>query len=113
MEIKIEPRDGYHLARLSGELRATDAEVIERDLHPLIAPRETTTVLELSGVTSVDSGGLSQMISLTTHARLTESRVILVGPTPFVAGVFEVTKLDKWFEIVGDLAAAESLVRGS
>lgn len=113
MEIKTTSKGSYHLVTCSGELRATDGETIEERLHPLIAPRESSMVLDMSGVMSVDSGGLSQLIGLTTHARLSESRVVLVSPTSFVAGVFEVTKLDSWFEIAGDVAEAERLLAGN
>ena len=111
MDIEIQAHDGYHLAKLSGELGAADTDVLSQELHALIAPRETVLVVDLADLKTIDSSGLSQLISLTTHARLSESRVILVGPSSFVAGVFEMTRLDRWFEIVANFAEAEQLFR--
>jgi anti-anti-sigma factor len=62
--------------------------------------------VDLSGVTAIDSSGLNQLISLATHARMCGSQLVLFGPTPFVAGVLEITKLDKWFDVAEDEPAA-------
>ena len=113
MEITIEQCDGYKLVRMDGELRREAGEEIEEQLHPVIAPKNSAMAIDLSGVTTIDSSGLSQLISLATHARMCESRVVLFGPTAFVAGVFEVTRLDSWFDIAADRTEAEKLLKNS
>ena len=109
MKIEIEHQDaGYKLVRLIGELRREATAKIEDELHPLIAPKGTALIINLSELETVDSSGLSQLVGLATHARLSESKVVLFGATPFVAGVFEVTRLDKWFDMAADLTDAEN-----
>ena len=108
MDIDIEQQAaGLHVVRFSGELSGHDNQTIQKSLHPLIAPRDTAMIVDLAQLTAIDSGGLSQLISLTTHARLSHSRVILVGPTPFVAGILKMTKLDGWFDMADDIADAK------
>lgn len=107
LQISIEPRAEYHLVRLAGELRAEQEQRITEDLHPLIAQAGSAMVVELSEVSWVDSGGLSLLINLVTHSRLSQSRVVLVNPGKFVAGVLEVTQLDKWFNIAESIEEAE------
>ena len=58
----------------------------------------------------IDSSGLAALISVVTHARLSRARVVLLAPSPFVAGVFGVTNLDRWFEICADLDEAARLL---
>ena len=107
MDIDVQsPRDGCWLVRLRGDLRDESGPVLQQELHPLLGERDAAMVVDLSAVPMVDSRGLSQLISLATHARLSRSRVVLVSPTPFVAGVFKMTKLDEWFEISADVTAA-------
>jgi anti-anti-sigma factor len=113
MDITIEHVDGIELVRMSGELRREAGEVIEEQLHPLIAPKHAAMAIDLSGVDAIDSSGLSQLISLATHARMCESQVVLFAPTAFVAGVFEVTRLDSWFDIAADQQAATQLLKQS
>jgi anti-sigma B factor antagonist len=111
LQISIEPRPGYQLVRLSGELRAEQEQRITEELHPLIAESGAAMVLDLSQVGWVDSGGLSLLINLVTHSRLSQSRVILVNPGKFVAGVLEVTQLDKWFNIADNIEEAENKLK--
>lgn len=87
------------MVRFTGELRAECATAISEQLHPLVSESGAMLVVDLSKLTWIDSGGLSHLINLVTHARLAGSRVILVQPAKYVAGVLEVTQLDKWFEI--------------
>ncbi|HRX87519.1 MAG TPA: STAS domain-containing protein [Phycisphaerae bacterium] len=113
MEITIEQQDGkYTLVRLKGELRREASRRIEEELHPLIGADAPPVVVDLAGLEAIDSTGLSQLIGLATHARMSRSQVVLFGPTPFVAGVFEVTHLDKWFDIAEDLPGAEAQLGG-
>ena len=67
---------------------------------------ESKLAIELTGMTNINSLGLSELINVVIRARLSRSRVVLVSPSQFVRGVFEVTRLDRWFEIVDDLDAA-------
>ncbi len=114
MDIDIRQTDaGHHWVRFFGELRGADGTTIEQKLHPLIAERDRAMIIDLSEMPSIDSCGLSQLISLTTHARLSQSQVILVGPTPFVAGVFRKTELDKWFDMATDVEEAGRRLAGS
>ncbi len=107
MEIEIEGiSSGNHLVRCAGEFRADDGVSMHDELHPLIAEAGTGLVVDLSGVSWIDSGGLSHLISLVTHSRLSKSRVVLAAPSPFVAGVLEVTGLDSWFEVAEDADSA-------
>ena len=112
MEIDVQSGDdGCWLIRLRGDLRSEAGPAIEQELHPLLGERGAALVVDLSEMPSVDSGGLSHLISLATHARLSQSRVILVNPTPFVAGVFNMTKLDTWFDLAEDAAEARRRLR--
>jgi anti-anti-sigma factor len=85
--------------------------MLEEKLHPLIAEKGSAMVIDLTGMPTVDSSGLSQLIGLATHARLSESRVVLFGPTAFVAGLFELTRLNTWFDIAADEAGAVAMLR--
>jgi anti-anti-sigma factor len=103
MELNIDTSAPFTVARVNGSLGVDDeAELIER-LQPLVADRRAKLAIVLSAVTTIDSSGLGALIGLVTRARMREGRVILVAPAPFVQGVMEVTQLDKWFEICGDL----------
>ncbi len=111
MEIDVQNNSDYQLVRLTGELRSEAMARITEELHPLIGERGAAMVVDLSEVPMIDSSGLSSLIGLATHARLSKSRVVLTGATPFVSGVFNMTQLDKWFEITETVYDAEKMLR--
>ena len=106
MELRIDNTGPYPVARLWGEIRSEDAPTFVEEIHPLVAQSDSKLAIDLSGVSFLDSTGLASLINVVTRARLASGRTILVSPTPFVAGVFEVTNLDQWFEIAGNLDEA-------
>jgi anti-anti-sigma factor len=111
MEIGVEQsRPGVHLVTFRGELDTAQGEAVREKLHPLVGERGSAIIIDLSKVPTMDSAGLNHLIGVATHARLSGSRVILVSPTPFVAGLFEMTKLDTWIEVSPNLRDAEARV---
>lgn len=106
MKLSIDRSGPIPVAVLEGEWRPTREENIELQLHPLVAEAGARLIIDLSRLDMIGSSGLSALISVVTHARLARSRVILVAPSPFVAGVLETTNLDTWFEICADREAA-------
>ena len=106
MEIIIDTSKPFGAVQLKGRLGVGDAQWLMEELEPLMRGRETKLAIGLAEVTSIDSGGLSCLINVVTRARLSEGRVILVGPAKFVEGVLEVTQLDRWFEICPDFEEA-------
>lgn len=111
MKLTIDKSGAFPVATMVGEWRATDGDDFCDELHPLAAQAGAKLAIDLSGLEMVDSSGLSTLISVVTHARLCNARVVLVAPSGFVAGVLEVTNLDSWFEVCEDLDHAARLLR--
>jgi len=100
-------RDGQVVRiTLAGELNSAHADSVTEELHPLVSVPDARVVVDLSGLTLIDSSGLSALINLVTRGRLSTADVVLVGPTPFVRSVFEVARLDTFFEIFPTVEAA-------
>ncbi len=112
MVLTVDQSGMIPIARVVGEWRGTDGQESLEDLHPLVSEGGAKLIIDLSGLKLIDSSGLAALISVVTHARLCRARVVLVGPTPFVAGVFEVSRLDRWFEICKNEGAAFKLLEG-
>ncbi len=112
MQITISPNVGFELAALAGEFSGSDAQAMADDLQPLVASAGARLAIDLSGLQQINSAGLSELISVVTRARLCGAHVVLVAPSPFVKQVFDLTRLDNWFEIVDDVADASRALRG-
>ena len=106
MDMKIDSSGDIRVARLSGDLELGEEAVLAEKLQPLVSEADSKLAIELTGMTNINSLGLSELINVVIRARLSRSRVVLVSPSKFVRGVFEVTRLNRWFDIVDDLDAA-------
>lgn len=110
MDIELDTGGPFPIARLSGSIGLEDKSSFLERMHELLAERHPKVAIDLSEVDTIDSSGLSSLIEIVTRSRLNEGRVILIGPTPFVRSVLEVTQLHRWFEICEDLEQAKLLL---
>ncbi len=65
-----------------------------------------TVVVDLSGVSSVDSAGIGEFALLQTSAQRESVNLKYAGPTPFVSSLLELTNLDSVLEIHPTIDAA-------
>ena len=63
-------------------------------------------VLDLSGVSSIDSAGMGELAFLHTWARSQNADLKCAGPTPFVRDLLDLTNLDSVLEIYPSLCEA-------
>ncbi len=109
MELNVSHEDGYVLACTSGVIDESARELFRENLHPLVGQAGTKVVLDLSGSERIDSMGIGQLVSLTTHANTNSSRVVLAACQPFVAIVLSRSKLDRFFDMADTVAEAIGL----
>ena len=57
----------------------------------------------------INSSGLSHLVMLVTNANTNSSRVVLAAPSPFLAVVFNRSKLEQFFEVAETMAEAIGL----
>lgn len=106
MNLNVCHEDGYVLATTTGPIDESAEDVFRNQLHPLVARRGTRLILDLSGSRRINSTGISRLVLLVTDANTNNSRVIFAAPSSFVDGVFRVSHLDRFFEIVESVVDA-------
>lgn len=100
MEIKIASDGRIRIAELKGDFDIGDEAKLAEQLQPLVVEPNSRVLVEMSQLKQINSLGLSELINAVVRARMNKSKLVLAAPTPFVMGVFEVTRLNNWFEIV-------------
>ncbi|MBI1827517.1 MAG: STAS domain-containing protein [Planctomycetes bacterium] len=108
MGIEVERKGSVATAKLNGVLNAETADATSNALAEIAFEPDARVIIDLSGLHYLDSSGLSVLIHTVTRSRMSGGRVLLLSPTPFVRGIFDVTRLNTFFEIVDDAAAAEA-----
>ena len=87
-------RDG--MLALSGELDVITAPDLARQLDELAAEACPRVLLELSGLTFVDSAGVSVLVKAKHEAEANGRRLTLRDPTEQVRQVFSIVGLADW-----------------
>jgi anti-sigma B factor antagonist len=88
--------DGAVVLALSGELDVITAPDLAQELDALAAEACPRVLLELSGLSFVDSAGVSVLVKARHTAEATGRRLILRNPTEQVHQVFSVLGLASW-----------------
>lgn len=87
----------------TGHLNATNAATLQQQLVEVVSAEESCSLLiDMSKVESLDSTGLMALVSTLTLAQRLDKRFTLTGVSPSVRIVFELTQLDRVFEIFDD-----------
>ena len=89
---------------LAGEFDIAGAAAVERELQRIEQDPPATVVLDLRGLSFMDSTALRIIIAADARAREQSRRLVLVrGPDP-VHRILRMTRLDERLEIVDDPA---------
>ena len=100
------PGEGCVTLRVSGELDMHTASTLRDAALEALRQHGTTMRLDLRDVSFMDSTGLEVLLATRRRTELEGGSLTLVGPTPAVLRVLEVTGLDKLFIIAADDSGA-------
>jgi anti-anti-sigma factor len=95
--------DGIDVLTLNGELDLASAPVLEKQLRA-IDGRDARIVVDLSGCGFIDSTGLTVIVEAASREG---HSIALVGPTPQVRRVFEITAVETLVPLFETMAEAE------
>jgi anti-sigma B factor antagonist len=97
-----------------GRIVFGEESAILRDTLKKLIPQHHRIVLNLSGVSYIDSGGLGTLVALYTTAGNSGGALKLAGLTQRVGDLLQVTKLVTVFEVYeNEKQAAESFEKGA
>jgi anti-sigma B factor antagonist len=90
----------------SGALNAVSAPTFRAHLNAIVSEGRSELVVDLSGVSFMDSSGLAALVSGLKTARSTGGTLKLAGPQAQARLVFELTLMDQVFQIYESVEAA-------
>jgi anti-sigma B factor antagonist len=93
-----------------GHINAANAETLKQQLTETVSAKDSASLfVDMTRVESLDSHGLMAFISALTLAQRMNKRFGLFGISPAVQIVFELTQLDRVFEIFDHSPELEAL----
>lgn len=107
-DFQIEQRAGSTppVIAVSGEIDVATAPQLRETLHAAIAEGQATIVLDLLGVTFLDSTALGVLVGARKRCREAGGDLHVVVADPRIVKIFEITGLTSVFSIVDSLDAA-------
>ncbi len=100
--------DGVAMIRLRGEADLHAVPSLRDVLRAALAAEPTALVVDLTGVTFIDSMMLGALLSATRRARENATVLRIAADHPHVRRIFEVTLLDQVMELFPTVEAALS-----
>ena len=116
MNLKIEKRrvDGVTIVSCQGRIMFGDEANALRDFLKQVLTETPRLVLNLSGVTYIDSGGLGTLVGVYSSARGAGADIKLTGLGQRLRDVLQITKLATVFEVFdSEQEALTALGRGA
>lgn len=104
LETRLEPP--FLIARFTGEIDLRSAPGFHAQLQEAVEAAPQRLILDLSAVRYMDSAAVGAVVDIKRRLDRAKKSLVLVGLQPRVRSIFEITKLDRFFNIVGDLAEA-------
>jgi len=106
LEFETRERDDHVHLVLRGELDLSTTEKVDTELRRVEESYPPVVVLDLSGLTFLDSTGLRLIVTADQRARQSDRRLTIVKGPATVQRVFSITKLDERLDMVDDAADA-------
>ncbi len=108
MEIAVRREPSFLIVDLAGEIDVNAVSRIRDTLGDLTKTRSPQILVNLSRATYIDSSGLGILMAARKDTLQGGGRFVLCGMIKDVRMVFDLTRLDKFFDIYDDEQTARS-----
>ena len=94
-----EVRGNVLVLSLKGNLDAITVPELKPEIDNIVSERKTAVVVDLSGLTLIDSSGVGAIVSLFKRVRALSGDVKVAGVTAQPKKIFRLLRLDRAFDI--------------
>jgi anti-sigma B factor antagonist len=105
-EVPTPRKDCPNVLPLAGEIDLHISPIVRTSLNGMIAKRPKQLVVDLSGVSYIDTAGLAAVIEAMQEVEAYGGKFALVGLQKTVRSILEMSRLDQIFSIFPDVEAA-------
>lgn len=106
MQVKREQQGDNMVLDVRGSVDIYTSPELRGELKAALDKKAPRIVVDMAGVSFVDSSGLATLIEALQKVQAYEGKLLLCNLSQAVLGVFELANLDRIFQIRGDRAAA-------
>lgn len=84
---------------VAGEINLSQTTRFQDDLSNVLTEKPNQVILDLAGVSYMDSSGIASLVKMLSRVRATGATMHLVGASARIRSLFEITRLDNVFDI--------------
>lgn len=106
MRMELDREQNTAVVFLENRLDASTAPEFKNFINDLTKKQYINLVVDLANVQFIDSSGLGVLVTALRSVSQQGGDIKISGPTPEVQSLFSLTRLDKVFDIVGDVRTA-------
>ncbi|MEK9629688.1 MAG: STAS domain-containing protein [Nitrospinota bacterium] len=100
IELKLEhPADNTVTVSIQGDIDMSSSTKVRDTLTPLFQDNNKAIIVDLSGVSYIDSSGIATLVEGLQWSHSNQSKFRLASMTPGVKDVFEIARLLTVFEV--------------
>jgi len=100
MAVRVDVKNGLAVCYIEGEIDINTAPDIKKEFEKLLAKKTPRMIINFSRVNYIDSSGLATLVEILKHMRTYGGKMRLTNLSDKIKSLFEITKLEKLFEIM-------------
>ena len=112
MKVSVKSNQEVHILEVSGEIDFHTSRDLRDKFQELIDKKCQKLLVNLAKVTYIDSSGLATFVEVLQKIGRSGGKLVLVGLSAPVRGVFEIAKLDSIFALEDSETRALEALRG-
>ena len=101
MHIKIDEREGVKVCYAEGDIDINSSPQVKKAFDKLIQTKSEKVLINLQKVSYIDSSGLATLVEILKNFKNFGGKLKLCNLSNKVKSLFEITKLEKLFDIMG------------
>lgn len=113
MKINVKENREVWILEVSGEIDFYSSRELRQKFQEILDKKCTKLLVDLKKVSYVDSSGLATFVEALQRMNRTSGKLVLMGLSAAVRGVFEIAKLDSIFVLADSEEKASSVLAGS
>lgn len=106
LRVEIESVEGATVLTPIGDVDMSRAPAFREHVRQAMLGRPDRLVIDMSAVEYMDSSGLATLVEAMRNSKGQTTELVLCGMQPKVLAVFEIARLDKFFQITETREAA-------
>lgn len=99
MYVKIEEKNGVKVCYADGDIDINSSPQIKKVFDKVVQEKSEKVLINLKGVGYIDSSGLATLVEILKNFRSRGGKLKLCSLSNKVKSLFEITKLEKLFDI--------------